>query len=303
MLLNNIHKKNKAEASLTVEAALVLPIFIYFFIALIYFLQILIIQEHIQASITNMGLGLAKATYVYDDFTDAIDAESFDTSLFGLESDIDLKSLSATAINSAIIKQLAKCYLDADLINKSCVQDGMSGISFNDSSVLNQDNYIDIVVRYRIRIPISLFGLEDMRMIQRIRLRGWNGHQVPARYSLVEEGESSTKEQMVYITKTGTVYHIDKNCSHISLSIETVTGVPTERRNKSGGKYHPCEVCCKSVPENCNIFYITSYGDRYHSNKNCSGIKRTVQSIPISEVGEKSPCKRCGKKSEKAKED
>lgn len=294
MIIKNIHKKNKAEASLTVETALVLPIFIYFFIALIYFLQIMIIQEHIQASITNLGLGLAKSAYVYDDFIDAGDIESFDTSLFGLETDIDLKSLSASAINSAVIKQLAKCYIDTELINNSCIHEGMTGISFYDSSVLNQDDYIDIVVRYRIRIPVSLFGLEDIRMIQRVRLRGWNGQQVPARYILVEE-ENNTEEQMVYIAQTGKVYHIDRECSHISLSIETVSGIPTERRNKSGGKYYPCETCCKSIPDGCNTFYITAYGDRYHINKSCSGIKRTVQSIPISKVDGRSPCKRCSK--------
>lgn len=40
--------------------------------------------------------------------------------------------------------------------------------------------------------------------------------------------------------------------------------------------------------------YITNQGDCYHKDLGCSGIKRTVRMIRLSEVGTRRPCSRCG---------
>jgi hypothetical protein len=102
---------------------------------------------------------------------------------------------------------------------------------------------------------------------------------------------------MVYITEHGTVYHLSKKCSHLTLSIkETDIGSMKDLRNLSGGKYKECEICDDYEIELDNLkVYITDYGDRYHKSLSCSGLKRTIKAIPKSEVGDRSPCKRCGK--------
>ena len=56
----------KAKGSLTLEAALVVPIFIYAILAFIYFLQIINIQEAIQHALTETGLESVRYAYVYD---------------------------------------------------------------------------------------------------------------------------------------------------------------------------------------------------------------------------------------------
>ena len=94
------------------------------------------------------------------------------------------------------------------------------------------------------------------------------------------------------VTETGLVYHKDYHCSHLDLSIrmthlELVEGL----RNENGGKYYPCEHCVKG---NGGNIYITNSGDRYHSSLSCSGLKRTIYAIPISEAAGKGACSRCG---------
>ena len=42
------------------------------------------------------------------------------------------------------------------------------------------------------------------------------------------------------------------------------------------------------------LLYITNQGDCYHKDLGCSGIKRTVRMIRLSEVGTRRPCSRCG---------
>lgn len=294
-----MHKQkiaDKTRGSLTVEAALVMPIFLYGILAFLYFIQIFTVQEHIQEVITKKGLNIAKTAYLYGDFTDWKEAQYFDHSLFEDDLDIDLSDLGRSAYSATLLKALTKKDLDIELINQSCILEGFdSGISFFDTEIMDEEDCVDIIVGYRIRLPIPYFGLDDMRMVQRVRLRGWTGHQVPAKYSVVEE-ETKTEDSIVYITDTGSVYHLRRECSHLSLSIKEIEGIPTIQRNNSGGKYHPCEACCKIQNDPKAIYYITSFGDRYHTSKSCSKLKRTIKEVPLSEVGGYSPCKRCGKK-------
>ena len=50
--------------------------------------------------------------------------------------------------------------------------------------------------------------------------------------------------EIVFVAETGEVYHRDRNCSHIKLSVEAVSkSEVSSRRNVSGGKYYPCEKC------------------------------------------------------------
>ena len=89
------------------------------------------------------------------------------------------------------------------------------------------------------------------------------------------------------------VYHRDYHCTHLELSIHMVLQSEIESlRNEGGGKYHPCQHCIKGAGGGV---YITDTGDRYHSSLSCSGLKRTIYAVPLSEVAGKGACSRCGK--------
>ena len=278
-------------ASLTVEAALVMPLFLCFMVTFLYFIQIITIQEYIQSAMTRVGLNLAKTAYVYDDFPDVTQALQFDATILGTELENELQDLAAAYLDSTVLKQYAAIYLNTDRVNHSFILNGFRGMNFDHSSILREDGCIDIIVRYQVRFPLRLFSLEDMNMIQRVRVRGWTGYEVEPLYSMEEQNS----KEMVYITNTGTVYHKSATCSHIKLSVRAVSGIPKELRNDNGAKYYPCETCCKGVQDPLGTFYITSDGNRYHNKRDCSGIKRSVKEIPLSEVGSRTLCKRCGK--------
>jgi hypothetical protein len=282
-----------SDASLTVEAALVMPLFLFVILAFLYFIQIFTLQEFIQSTITKMGLNMAKTAYIYEDFAGIEDALNFDETIFGTEIEIGLGDFAKSLVDQTILEVYARKHLDVDRINHSCIRDGFEGISFYNSEILQGEDAIDIVVRYHVALPIKLIIFDDMRMIQRVRVRAWTGYEVAATYTLEEEGES--KEQIVYVTTTGKVYHKSASCSHIDLSVSAIQGLPTAQRNDSGGKYYPCEKCCKGQQNSYATFYITSDGTRYHSSRSCSKITRNVKEIPIDQVGDRPACKRCGK--------
>lgn len=280
------------KASLTVEAALVMPIFLYFMIAFLYFLQIFMLQEQIQSAITRMGLDWSKAAYFYKDFPDVKEAVSFDESIFGEDFNSGIDKITDQIISGASLKLYARRYLDKDFVNQSCIKQGFDGIDFFYSSVTNEEDYIDIVLKYQVNIPVKIFVLGDMSMLQRVRLRSWTGYEVAAAYTT----ESDTEETIVYITETGTVYHKNRDCSHIKLSIKAVQGIPNGMRNESGSKYTRCEECCTGKEGVTITYYIAAYGTKYHTDRDCSGIKRSIKEIPLSKVGARKRCSRCFKK-------
>lgn len=286
----NKNKYQYQKASLTVEAALIMPIFFYFMIAFLYFIQIFMVQDQIQSAITKMGLSWSKTAYFYKDFPDINEAINFDKTIFGNELDIGIDEFTDRIISGSSLKLYAKQYLDKDWLNRSCIKGGFEGIDFSYSSIANSENLVDIVLSYQVKIPVQVFNIGDISMLQRVRLRTWTGFKIPAAYT----ANSDTSQTIVYITDTGTVYHKSKDCSHIKLSITTVQGIPYDLRNKSGSKYTRCEKCCKGDEGENAAYYITSYGDKYHTDRTCSGLKRSVREIPLSEVGSRKPCSRCG---------
>lgn len=290
---DKIHKRKiySQEASLTVEAALVMPIFLYFIMAFLYVIQIFTLQERIQSEMTKMGLELSKSAYFYKDFPDIGEALEFDKSLFGSEFDTIANQTIDDVISGSSLKLYAIKFLDQDWVNKSCMKNGFQGIDFFSSSIRNDENCIDIVLKYKIHIPVKIFVIKDINMLQRVRLRAWTGHQVAAAY----EAETGNEDEMIYITRTGKVYHKSAECSHIKLSVRAVQGIPYELRNNYGAKYKRCEECCKGANGENSVYYITSEGTRYHSKRDCHTIKRDVRKIPIAEAGDRKPCSRCYK--------
>jgi len=53
-----------------------------------------------------------------------------------------------------------------------------------------------------------------------------------------------------------------------------------------------CEYCGEKGM--VTIVFITSYGNKYHTTTKCPGLKRTIKSIPLSQVKGVNPCQKCG---------
>ena len=118
--------------------------------------------------------------------------------------------------------------------------------------------------------------------------RAWTG-----RSGEYAGGAPSEAEQYVYVAENGTVYHTSSCCTHINLSIsKTDISSVGSMRNENGGKYTECEKCGDNTEAGTDV-YITSYGDRYHSDLSCSGLKRSVRMVEISRVNGLQECERC----------
>lgn len=261
------HTAPENKGSLTVEAAFVLPIFLFFLVGILQLSQAVQTEGAVRSSLWEVGKRLSTYAYI--------------TECGGEEGEID-KLFGAGALAYTHTSFLAQ--KGRDYWNQSIVSGGSNGFSFFLSSYLKEDGYLDLVVTYKLRIPFPLTGDIYLPQVQRCRVRGWVG----------EKEDDIKGEEKVYITESGSVYHITKSCSHLTLTIQEVSpGSLPQARNGSGGKYTPCEKCGKEPMQGKNYF-ITKEGDCFHTKRSCGGLRRTILTIPLSQVGKRSLCKRCG---------
>ena len=247
-------------ASFTVEAAIVIPLLTSFFVAILFFFRVLEVQMQVQTGLETTGRKLA----VYAGILPEGDG----------------------AENVAGIAA-AKVQLQKELSEKENLEEwiegGRSGISLLQSEV--DDEYIELVVTYRMKIPLNLLELLSVSSMQKVKVRKWTG------WKPGEEGETNP---WVYVTETGTVYHVTKSCTHLDLSVQAVSYAELEiKRSYSGAIYYSCPLCA-AEGETPGMVYITNYGNRYHTNLVCSGIKRTIYTIRLSDAGDKKACSKCG---------
>lgn len=231
------------KASLTVETALVLPIFLFAVINILYVSNFFYEDAKRIASNTETAKDLAIASYV-------------------IENVMDVNILSQLDLPQAV-----------------------------ENSVL-ADDYIDIYSPAKTDaffMPLTNFSYYT---VNRATCRKWIGATDDSRENEDQQGE----ERIVYVTEQGEKYHLYRNCTYISRKPEMIQKSDISgARNESGAKYYPCDLCDAS---DSDAYYIVSYGTRYHTDLNCSALKRNVSEVTLEKAKEdgKTLCAKCGEK-------
>lgn len=260
------------KGSMTLEAAFVLPFFLFAVINILFAVNIIGTQSRINAALHQVGNKMAFAGYVYEKTAGSVLPDS----------------LAGVALTSLYARGQILEYTGREYLEQSCVVDGAGGISLAGSSVMGEGDLIDLQVSYRVKPFSSLMGFQGFTMRQRYYGKAWTGYDVTRFVS-----DSREEDPMVYITKTGIVYHLDRNCTYLNPSVESVlVSAVADLRNQSGSKYRPCEICDGDRAR--GQVYITSQGSSYHSKIQCPGLKRTIYTVPLSQVEGRGACSKCG---------
>lgn len=252
--------RTSLNASLTVESALVLPIFLYLMAGILMFLNLM----------GNVG-----------------------TLINGIQDTAKQMAVYAYAVKNPsenagkLTGGISAAYAGIQLQKWA---EGLKGFHIGYSSFLKGDEKIDLVAAFRVNAEVPLFSFGNPQIIQRGCVRAWTGRdfrQEEAGYSRKEN-----EKNQVYVAENGVVYHRDLQCTHLRLSVRQVSKtVAAHLRNRYGAKYYACSCCRKGTGA---VVYITDTGNRYHASKSCSGLKRTVHSADIKDVDNLPPCSKCG---------
>lgn len=266
LMTNHFHRiiHNKTErasaftskGSITLEAALVLPLFFFAVLCLVYLLEMMAIQTSIRNALYSTGKDVAMQAYMSP-------------------------VISTEAIEKRIVRTIGE-----ERLAKSMVVGGASGIDCRGSSSDWNTAVINLEVAYKLEVPVLMFRIPIISKEETLRIKGWTGY--------VEGGGGQVKDEIVYVTEHGIVYHKDMYCTYLELAIRAISPESLgELRNQSGGKYYPCESCGKNTP--AVRYYITDYGDRYHTTLECSKVKRNMYAVPLDEVYGLGGCSKCVK--------
>lgn len=278
------------QSSLTVEASLIFPLFFFLILFFLYYFQIMQIQENIQYAMRKAGQYCA-------DYGFAIENLKTKSEKSNLLSSLKLNDFLLNVTDALLFQQLAKKHLDSDLLRRSCIIKKENGLFFQ-GSLNTKDNWIDMTCTYMLQLPLPVFHLFPISVVQRIQVHNFVGQKLSSVSKDSSLSGTKDSKELVFVTQDSSVYHISTDCTYLSLSIEEVKleELPS-LRNKYGGKYYPCERCIENNSSSIHAaLYITQTGAHYHLTLNCSGLKRSFQSIPILEAENLSPCSRCAKK-------
>lgn len=283
-----MNKSLRWKGSITVEAAFVMPIFMFALLAFLYFFQLFTLQEKIQESITRVSKQASQYGYVYNYIKKASPEKASE------KETSSAKQVVQGFVDGSLFRSKFLEYMGDD-VNDQCIMGGIQGISFLESSFMRHDQDIEVVAIYEVKIPVMFFQLHPFTVVQRVHSRAFVGQTLTEQETSTTSNEEK-EETYVYVTRTGQVYHKNCNCTYLNVKLTTIQGKDiATKRNSSGAIYYPCEACMKEALDPNKKYYITTYGNRYHSSTSCNKIDRDINKIKLSEVGSRRPCSKCGK--------
>ena len=256
--INNAGKASvfiSLKGSITVEAAIAVPIFFFAVLCLIYLFEIMAVKTAVYSGLQYAGRVAMQESY-------------------------PLSVVVPGSIEENIVNAIG-----AERLDRSVVTGGSAGIDCSRSYMSPRTGIGKLVVDYKVSLPVPMFPIREISQTESIRIKAWTGYE--------KESFGDLSEETVYVTETGLVYHRDYHCTYLDLSIQRVNVSDVETlRNTDGGKYYACRLCHGG---NGDSVYITEDGEKYHGSLSCSGLKRTVYAVPLSEVIGKGGCTRCAK--------
>lgn len=166
--------------SLTLEAALILPLFLLGSAVILS----LFLMMQVQYSVAN-----------------ALDRAVADTALLCVESEKTIENLTKAAFYKELTVEKCPLFL---------VQGNMAGFSWTGTKIDHAS--IDVLVTYHLKFPINFGPQRTMEVSDARRMHRWTGN--------LRDREDETDASWVYVTPNQSVFHLSRNCSHLKLSVK-----------------------------------------------------------------------------------
>ncbi len=257
--LRSTGQKRNKEGSITVETALVLPLFMFCLFNITALFEMLQIHSVLDCALNQVGKEISTYAYFQELYEN-------------------------TLLTDVYVKERVIEIVGRDKIQDSLIVGGTAGITLWRTEVDEQNDIIDLVMTYRVKPWFAFQNVGEMVLMNRCFIKAYTGY---------EREDLSGGETKFYIADTGEVYHLNRACTHLLLSISMIEIQDLDKaRNMYGAQYSPCEICFDQYSGDEQL-YITEQGDRYHAYISCPGLKRTIYVITASEIGNRPLCLRC----------
>lgn len=271
-----------AAASLTLEAALSLTLFIFVVVCMMLPMKIMNTDRKIQAALESVGEEFSRYAYLKD----LIDR--------GEEARIPGAGEAAKAFCGYLAEGVAVGYAQAAVMGHLDTS-AVGHMRMLRSSILEDGEVFDLILDYEIRMPFPVLGLDAVKRTARCRRRAWIG--IPGKEGGLGngEGDSGSKDETVYVGKDSTRYHRSRSCHYLANNLSAVAfDAVADMRNDGGGRYRACQVCGAGAGSGSTVYVMPS-GDHFHTTKQCRAILAYVRAVRLSEVVHLGACSYCSR--------
>lgn len=264
----------KLRGSVTLEAAIALPIFMFFFIALTSVINLIYVQLTIQIQLEETARILSQTSYV------AYMTQAHNAQTDSVTDNLALTALSIATIQNTFMDENMKSFLDASLI-----KNGYKGVNFLSTSVDSDEGLIDLVLTYSVNIPFIPENVFSFKLSNRCYFRSYIGTELSEK--------QSSDDIYVYYTVYGQVYHTQKYCKYL-LNYSKV--IPFNDIDHSF--YEPCKLCTDRTLDTYKKenppMYITESGQAFHITLSCPSFTGNIFRMPYSSMPSNSNiCSEC----------
>lgn len=287
--------------SMTVEAALVLPVFLIFFLNLASVIEIMRLHGRVEMALWAVGRELClygsalRDTGMWDKEVLTEKAMGTDTAAgtdrAAARTEGILSQLGDLALSYTYIKGAMEDYLGKDYLDNAPLRGGSGGLQFLGTDMVNGEDALEIVVTYQAMPSWTVPGFRSFLMENRYYGRLWTGFQIQA-----------SAQNVYYLTENREVFHASKNCTHLLLSVRRIPRESLGQVKSSGGApYRACEKCGQEG--DLGMVWIPKEGECYHTRRDCPGLNRIYREVTWEEAQNYRPCSRCGQSRERAEEE
>jgi hypothetical protein len=148
--------RKELKGSLSIEAAVALPLFTCFILGFVMLIKVFTAHEIIQHAINQTAQEMAGYSYIYSKTTELAPV------------------LGNTALKAILEKNLSNGNQDADAALKRLgVVKGLSGFDFSLSKILANKKDIEIIVRYKLKAMLPVKIIPDLYLVQRSTSKAW----------------------------------------------------------------------------------------------------------------------------------
>lgn len=261
----NTMKKNKGY--ITVEASLVIPIFLFFMLAMSGIYMILMAEAHIHQSLSAAVDRVAELYYLKPKVEENGKGSS----------QIESANRQDSLMESVAIKQQFNVYVGKDFYIEKYITGGKDGIFIHIEEDRSNPKIIIATAKYQACLNLPLLGTYSINLSNQIKQKTFVGF---------TEEEYTNQDYYVFVTPNREAYHMRRDCTHLMLDVNVM-------RNNRKTNYAPCFYCGTSKSD--SAIYIAKSGEVYHNNRDCVGLKRTVRRVKLSTVKGVRACQRCGR--------
>lgn len=267
--------------SLTLEAAIVLPLYMFFLVSILYILNILHIENVLQAAMEEAARNVNSYAYVAEQFEELSEDEQ---ATVGSHDAGFVLSLAKNQVSKITIKNSFLTDRIKNIADSSYIKNGYKGIIISfESNDLSE--FVDFNISYMISLPFLPSGIFYIPITQRCYFKPFTGTDITEK-----KGDYT---EYVYITATGAVYHTTPYCTYINRYYDIITDRENVDWNTAEG-YHACPHCAYGQPIGPASF-ICPGRMVYHNRTDCAYIETSIYKIPKDQAGTMPMCSRCQK--------